>query len=96
MAEALQGRTNLRTDALLTQRRIEQIVTQQGLPTLAVKRGDLITRQGEPITPQAFDVLDHFNLINRRPLLLPWLLQLVEALAASGVMLLVMRRWRAS
>jgi hypothetical protein len=96
VAEALQGRTNLRTDALLTQRRIEQIVTQQGIPTLAVKRGDLITRQGEPITPQAFDVLDHFNLINRRPLLLPWLLHLVEALAASGVMLLVMRRWRAS
>jgi hypothetical protein len=96
VAEALQGRTNLRTDALLTQRRIEQIVTQQGLPTLAVKRGDLITRQGEPITSQAFDVLDHFNLINRRPLLLPWLLHLVEALAASGVMLLVMRRWRAS
>ena len=96
VAEVLQGRTNLRTDALLTQRRIEQIVTQQGLPTLKVKRGDLITRQGEPITPQAFDVLDHFNLINRRPLLLPWLLHLVEALAASAVMLLVMRRWRAS
>ena len=91
VAEALQGRTNLRTDALLTQRRIEQIVTQQGIPTLAVKRGDLITRQGEPITPQAFDVLDHFNLINRRPLLLPWLLHLVEALAASGVMLLVVQ-----
>ena len=96
VAEVLQGRTNLRTDALLTQRRIEQIVTQQGLPTLAVKRDDLITRQGEPITSQAFDVLDHFNLINRRPLLLPWLLHLVEALAASAVMLLVMRRWRAS
>jgi putative nucleotidyltransferase with HDIG domain len=96
VAEVLQGRTNLRTDALLTQRRIEQIVTQQGLPTLKVKRGDLITRQGEPITPQAFDVLDHFNLINRRPLLLQWLLHLVEALAASAVMLLVMRRWRAS
>jgi putative nucleotidyltransferase with HDIG domain len=96
VAEGLQGRTNLRTDALLTQRRIEQIVTQQGLPTLKVKKGDLITRQGEPITPQAFDVLDHFNLINRRPLLLPWLLHLVEALAAAVVMLLVMRRWRAS
>jgi putative nucleotidyltransferase with HDIG domain len=96
VAEVLQGRTNLRTDALLTQRRIEQIVTQQGLPTLKVKRGDLITRQGEPITPQAFDVLDHFNLINRRPLLLPWLLHLLEALAAAVVMLLVMRRWRAS
>jgi putative nucleotidyltransferase with HDIG domain len=96
IAEGLQGRTNLRSDAFLSQRRIEQLVTMQGLPTLTVHRGDLITRQGEPITPQAFDVLDHFNLINRRPLLLPWLAHLLEALAACGVMLLVMRRWRAS
>jgi len=96
VVEVLQGRTNLRNDASLTQRRIEELITKQGLPTLAVKRGDLITRQGEPITPQAFDVLDHFNLINRRPLPLPWLSHLLEALAACGVMLLVMRRWRAS
>jgi len=96
VAEVLQGRTNLRTDAFLTQRRIEQLVTLQGLPTLLVKKGDLITRQGEPITAEAFEVLDHFSLINRRPLLLPWLLHLIEALAACGVMLLVMRRWRAS
>ena len=96
VAESLQGRSNLRSDAFLTQRRIEELLTQQGLPTLVVKQGDLITRQGEAVTPQAFDVLDHFNLINRRPLLLPWLAHLIEALAASGVMLLVMRRWRAS
>jgi len=96
LVEGLQGRTNLRNDARLTQRRIEELITQQGLPTLTVKRGDLITLQGEPITPQAFDVLDHFNLINRRPLPLPWLGHLLEALAACGVMLLVMRRWRAS
>ena len=96
VVEALQGRTNLRNDAFLSQRRIEELITQQGLPTLTVKRGDLITLQGEPITPQAFDVLDHFNLINRRPLPLPWLGHLLEALAACAVMLLVMRRWRAS
>jgi len=96
ISEGLQGRTNLRNDAFLTQRRIENLVTMQGLPTLTVRKGDLITRQGEPISPQAFDVLDHFNLINRRPLLLPWLAHGFEALAACGVMLLVMRRWRAS
>jgi putative nucleotidyltransferase with HDIG domain len=96
LVEVLQGRTNLRNDAFLTQRRIEELITKQGLPTLTVKRGDLITLQGQPITPQAFDVLDHFNLINRRPLPLPWLSHLLEALAACGVMLLVMRRWRAS
>jgi putative nucleotidyltransferase with HDIG domain len=96
IAEVLQGRTNLRTDAHLSQRRIEQLISLQGLPTLSVKQGDLITRQGEPITAEAFVVLDHFNLINRRPLLLPWLLHLGEALAGCAVMILVMRRWRAS
>ena len=96
IADGLQGRSNLRNDALLSQQRLEELITMQGLPTLRVRKGELITRQGEPISSQAFDVLDHFNLINRRPLLLPWLGHLLEALAACGVMLLVMRRWRAS
>lgn len=96
IADGLQGRSNLRTDPFLSQRRIEELVTMHGLPTLRVQRGELITRQGEPISSQAFDVLDHFSLINRRPLLLPWFGHWLEALAACGVMLLVMRRWRAS
>jgi len=96
IVDSLQGRGNLRADPLLSQRRIEELLSKQGLPTLRVRKGELITRQGEPISPQAFDVLDHFSLINRRPLLLPWLVHLLEALAACGVMLLVMRRWRAS
>ncbi|MFM7268670.1 MAG: HDIG domain-containing metalloprotein [Cyanobium sp.] len=96
IVDSLQGRGNLRTDPSLSQHRIEQLLTLQGLPTLRVRKGELIVRQGEPISPEAFDVLDHFSLINRRPLLLPWLTQLIEALAACGVMVLVMRRWRAS
>ena len=96
IVDSLQGRGNLRTDPSLSQRRIEQLLTLQGLPTLRVRKGELIVRQGEPISSEAFDVLDHFSLINRRPLLLPWLTQLIEALAACGVMVLVMRRWRAS
>ncbi len=93
---SLQGRSNLRSDPFLSQRRIEELLTRNGLPTITVRRGDLIIRQGETITPQAFDVLDAFGLINRRPRPLPWLAHFSEALAASGVMLLVMRRWRAS
>jgi putative nucleotidyltransferase with HDIG domain len=93
---SLRGSTNLRDDPFLSQRRIEDIVSRQGLPTISIQRGDLITRQGESITPQAFDVLDYFGLINRRPRPLAWFSRFAEALAASIIMVLVMRRWRAS
>ena len=96
LAASLQGRTNLRGDSFLSQRRIEDLLTRQGLPTIRVRKNDLITRQGEPISPQSFDVLEHFDLVNHRPRPLAWLGRFSEALAACGVMLLVMRRWRAS
>jgi putative nucleotidyltransferase with HDIG domain len=96
VAGTLQGRSNLRGDAFLSQRRIEELVTLQGIPTIRVRKGDLVVRQGETITPQAFDVLDSFGLINRRPRPLAWFGHFAEALAGVTVMLLVMRRWRAS
>ena len=96
VAGSLQGRTNLRSDTFLSQSRIETLLTQRGLPTIKVKKGDLISRQGEPISGQAFDVLDAFGLINRQPRPLAWIAHFGEAMAACGVMLLVMRRWRAS
>ena len=96
IAATLQGRSNLRSDAFLSQRRIEELVSQQGLPTIRVQRGELICRQGETLSDQAFDVLDHFGQVNRRPRPLPWLTHFSEALAACAVMVLVMRRWRAS
>lgn len=73
-----------------------QLIRQQGVPTIRVQRVDMNVRQGEPISPQAFDVLDHFELVSRSPRPLAWLAHMTEALAASAVMLLVMRRWRAS
>jgi putative nucleotidyltransferase with HDIG domain len=96
LAASLQGRTNLRSDSFLSQRRIEDLLTRQGLPTIRVRKGDLITRQGERISAQSFDVLEHYDLVNHRPRPLAWLARFSEALAACGVMLLVMRRWRAS
>jgi len=96
VVRSLQGRTNLRSDRFLNQQRIEELVTREGLPTITVRQGDLITRQGELITPQAFDVLDYFGLINRRPQPLSWLGHFAEAVVACGVMVLVMRRWKAS
>jgi hypothetical protein len=61
-----------------------------------VKKDDLVVRQGDPITPQVFDVLDYFGLVNRRPTPLAWLGHFLEALAVSGVLILLLRRWRPS
>jgi hypothetical protein len=96
VAATLEGRTNLRNDPGLSETRIVQLVRKQGVPTIRVERGDLIVQQGETITPQAFDVLDHFERVSRGPRPLAWLGHFGEALAVCGVMLLVMRRWRAS
>lgn len=57
----LQGASNLQTDPLRSQRLIEELITQQGIPTIEVKAGDLITRKGEPISSQAYDVLDFLD-----------------------------------
>jgi putative nucleotidyltransferase with HDIG domain len=95
LTRALLGQANLRADPALSQRRIEALISQQGIPTLRVRTGDLITRQGEPVSPQALDVLDYFGLVNRRPRPLAWLLLFAQGLAAAAVMVLLLRRWRA-
>lgn len=95
LASSLQGYSNLRNDPVLSQRRIEALITQQGIPTINVQQGDLITRQGDTINPQAFDVLDYFGLVNRRPRPLAWIGHFLEALAMAGALVLVLRRWRA-
>jgi hypothetical protein len=93
---ALQGQSNLRSDPALSQRRIEALISQEGIPTIAVKQGDLVVQQGERISPQAFDVLDFFGVVNRRPRPLAWLGHFLESLAVGAAMLLVLRRWRPS
>ena len=96
VASSLQGRSNLRIDATLSQRLIEDLLTQQGIPTIQVRQGELITRQGEPISSQSYAVLDYFGLVNRRPLIGAWLLHAGEALAACAVMVLLLRQRRTS
>jgi putative nucleotidyltransferase with HDIG domain len=96
LAGSLQGRTNLRIDPALSQRLIEELLTQQGIPTIQVRKGEWITRQGQPISEQSYAVLDYFGLVNRRPLVGAWLSHLCEALAACGVLLLLIRRSRPS
>ena len=94
LVSSLQGSSNLRTDPNLSKKLIEEQLTKQGIPTIDVRKGDLITRKGEPISPQAYDVLDFFGKVKREPQPLIWLGRFLEALVACGVMLLVMRRER--
>ena len=94
LTTTLQGASNLRTDPVRSQRLIEDLITQQGIPTIEVNRGDLITRKGESISSQAYDVLDFFGMVNRRPKLGIWITRFTEALASCGILLLVMRRER--
>lgn len=96
VVQSLQGQTNLRSDPALSQRRIEALISQQGIPTISVSKGDLVVRQGETINAQVFDVLDHFGLVNRRPRPLVWLSHFLESLAVTGAMVLLLRRWRSS
>ena len=42
VARSLQGRTNLRTDPLLSQQRIEELVTRNGLPTITALAMDML------------------------------------------------------
>ena len=94
LVSTLQGSSNLRTDPSLSKQLIEEQLTKQGIPSIDVNKGDLITRTGEAISPQAFDVLDHFGLVRRQPRPGILLGRFTEALAACGLMLLVMRRER--
>ena len=94
LTSSFQGSSNLRTDSNLSKQLIEEQLTKQGIPTIEVRQGDLITRKGEVISPQAYDVLDYFGNVKREPQPAIWLSRFIEALAACGVMLLVMRRER--
>ena len=94
LVSTLQGSSNLRTDPSLSKQLIEEQLTKQGIPTIEVRQGDLITRKGETISPQAYDVLDYFGKVRREPQPMIWFGRFIEALASCGVMLLVMRRER--
>ena len=89
LASSFEGSSNLRTDPALSRQLIEEQLTKQGIPTIEVSRGDLITRKGEPISPQAYDVLDHFGKVRREPQPLVWLARFLESLASCAVLLLV-------
>ena len=94
ITRSLQGSTNLRTDNSLTQVLLNDLIQQNGVPKIEVKAGEVIAVKGEVISQRAYDVLDAFGLISRRPATGLFLVRWIEASIAAGLMLLICRRWR--
>ncbi len=92
LANTFFGASNLKIDAVRSQRLLEELITKQGIPNIQVSKGDLITRKGDVISSQAFDVLDYFGLVKRSPKPFIWLFNFSLALAGCGILILIMRR----
>ncbi len=92
IANAFHRKTNLKIDAIKTAQRLEELIRKENNQKISVKKGEIITVKGVPITPQAFDILDHFNKVSRSPRSLKWLLTFTESLGSCGLLLLIMRR----
>ncbi len=92
LADTFHGSSNLQKDEVGQKRLIEEILNNEAIPPIQIKRGQLITRKGERITPQAYAELKYFKLDIRNPRPLAWLMSFSESLASCGVLLLIMRR----
>ena len=91
IANTFYGKSNLRHDPGRSQQLLEELITKQGIPTIDVKKGDLIIQQGEPITQKRYDVLDYFGLISRSPKPIEWFLSFSEAIVSCIILILIMR-----
>tara|TARA_Y100001968_G_scaffold63671_1_gene54455 strand:- start:10823 stop:12913 length:2091 start_codon:yes stop_codon:yes gene_type:complete len=87
IASTFKGYTNLMNDPARSKKLFEEQI-----PKHLVKKGDLISEKGKPITEKQYDILAHFGLINRRPRPLEWFCKFLEVLASCGILLLIMRR----
>ena len=84
--------TNLKVDLLKTNILLENLINQGDTNKINIKEGSIITKKGEPISSQDFDVLEYFNKVSRSPRPLKWLLTFTEALGCCGLLLMIMRR----
>ncbi len=92
IANTFYRKSNLKIDAIKTTQLLEEIINTEGSHKISVREGEIITSKGIPITPQEFEILDHFNKVSRSPRPLKWFLTFTEALGSCGLLLLLMRR----
>ncbi len=92
IANTFHRKSNLKIDAKKTTQLLEEIIRTEDKHKINIKEGEIITSKGIPITPQAFDILDHFNKVSRSPRPLKWFLTFTEVLGSCGLLILIMRR----
>ena len=85
-------KNNLKVDILKTNLLLEKLINQEDINTISVKEGSQITRKGQVISSQEFDVLEHFNKVSRSPRPIKWLITFSESLGCCGLLLMIMRR----
>ena len=92
LSSSFHQKSNLKVDKLKTNILLENLINQEGINTINVKEGSIISRKGKPITSQEFDILEHFNKVSRSPRPLKWLITFSESMGSCGLLLMIMRR----
>ncbi len=85
-------KNNLKIDPVRTTQLWEDLINKEDINTIKVKKGSLITKKGQSISSQEFDVLEHFNKVSRSPRPASWLIYFTKALGSCGILLMIMRR----
>ncbi len=92
LSNSFYQKSNLKVDTLKTKILLDNLINKDGISTIEVKKGSIISKKGEPITSQQFDILEHFNKVSRSPRPLKWLITFSESMGSCGLLLLIMRR----
>ena len=92
LSSSFYQKSNLKIDILKTNILLENLLNQDDLNTIKVKEGSLITKKGQIISSQEFDILEHFNKVSRSPRPLKWFITFSESLGCCGLLLMIMRR----
>ncbi len=92
LSSSFYQKSNLKIDILKTNKLLENLLNQDDLNTIKVKEGSLITKKGQIISSQEFDILEHFNKVSRSPRPFKWFITFSESLGCCGLLLMIMRR----
>ena len=92
LSSSFHQKSNLKVDYSKTNILLSKSINENDLNTIKVKKGSFISKKGEPISSQEFDVLEHFNKVSRSPRPIKWLITFTESMGSCGLLLMIMRR----
>ena len=92
LSNSFYQKSNLKVDSVRTDKLLENLINQEGINKIKVNEGSIITKKGQTISTQDFDILVHFNKVSRSPRPLRWFINFTESLVSCGLLLMIMRR----